>query len=197
MSWKQDQKFEKDWWSNCANTFGEELKQTVYAKKMGLVAEWDYGHYPVYDMKGISVVDVGGGPVSMLLKCKNVKGVVVDPCDYPKWVNERYITSGIKFIQCPAEEFETNKIYDEAWIMNCLQHTMDPEKIIKNMRSYSKVIRIFEWIDEPISEGHPQLLTEEKLNKWLCGQGKVEMLNESGCHGKAYYSVVPGNHYEK
>lgn len=196
MSWKQDQEFEKNWWSNCANTFGEEQKQQVYLRKMGLVSEWDYGHFPVYDMKGISVIDVGGGPVSPLLKCKNVEGVVVDPCDYPKWVNERYIASGIKFIQCPAEDFETNRVYDEAWIMNCLQHTMDPEKIVKNMRSFSKVIRVFEWINEPISEGHPQLLTEEKLNNWFGGQGKVEQLNESGCHGTSWSGIFMGNHYE-
>jgi hypothetical protein len=63
------------------------------------------------------------------------------------------------------------------------------------MRSYSKIIRIFEWIDEPISIGHPQLLTEEKLNKWLGGVGKVERLDESGCHGMAYYGVFLGDHY--
>jgi len=197
MSWKQDQKFEKDWWSNCANTFGEELKQTVYAKKMGLIPEWDYGHYPVYDMKGISVLDVGGGPVSMLLKCKNVKGVVVDPCDYPQWVLNRYTECGIAFVNKPAEEIETNNVFDEVWCYNVLQHTMDPEKIVENMRLCSKVIRVFEWINEPVSEGHPQLLTEEKLNDWFGGQGKVEVLNESGCHGTAWSGIFAGNHYEK
>lgn len=199
MSWKQDQNWELDWHSFCNfNTYWEETKQIVYAKKMGLSPEMNNGKYPVIDIQNKSVIDIGGGESSLLLKTIN-KGdcVVVDPCLYPNWALKRYEECGIKFIQQPAEEFTTDKVYDMCLIYNVLQHTMDPERIIKNALSCCKVLRIFEWIDEPISIGHPQLLTEEKLNKWLCGQGKVEMLNESGCHGRAYYSVVPGNHYEK
>jgi len=196
MSWKQDQEFEADWWSDCGNTFQEEQKQQVYLRKMGLVPEWDYGHFPVYDMKGISVCDIGGGPVSPLLKGKNVKGTVVDPCNYPNWVFNRYTECGIEFIKKPAEDFVTDKTYDEVWIMNCLQHTIDPEKIIKNALNCCKVLRIFEWIDMPPTEGHPQELKEDKLNKWLGGVGKVEEINESGCRGRCYYGVFKGKYYE-
>ena len=35
INWKKEQKFEKDWW-NCANTYGEEEKQLVYADT------WEY-----------------------------------------------------------------------------------------------------------------------------------------------------------
>lgn len=196
MSWKQDQEWESGWWGSCCNTFQEEQKQIVYAKKMGIPILSEYGHYPIYDLKG-KILDIGGGPVSMLLKCKNVKGIVVDPCGYPNWVLKRYEECGIKFIQQPAEEFTTDKVYDMCLIYNVLQHTMDPEKIVKNMRSFSKVIRVFEWINEPISVGHPQLLTNEKLNSWFGGQGKVEHLNESGCHGASWSGIFMGDHYEK
>jgi ubiquinone/menaquinone biosynthesis C-methylase UbiE len=197
MTWKDDQEFEKNWWSNCANTYGEETKQLTYAKKMGLVAEWDYGHFPTYHLKDISVLDVGGGPTSMLLKCKGAKErVVVDPCDYPKWVENRYEYMDIDYYQAPAEQLfnvidKNMNIFDEVWCYNVLQHTIDPEQIINNMRSVSKIIRLFEWIDEPISIGHPQLLTEERLNKALGGIGKVEQLNENGCVGKSYYGIFP------
>lgn len=198
MTWKDDQEWERQWHAECANSYWEETKQIVYARKMGIVAEKINGKYPVYDLKGQSIIDVGAGPYSMLLKTVNGGGLcAVDPCDYPEWTVDRYRSKHIKVIKEAGEDFTGffGKIYDEAWIYNCLQHTKNPNKIIKNMRSYSKIIRIFEWIEEPISIGHPQLLTEEKLNKWLGGVGKVEQLAESGCYGKAYYGVFLGDHY--
>lgn len=197
MTWTEDQKWEAEWWNNCANTFWEEVKQQVYAEKMGLIASDEYGHYPVYDMKGKSIVDIGGGPVSMLLKCKNIHGVVIDPCSYPKWVEKRYKETGIIYLNRPAEQVEklANSIFDEAWIYNCLQHTVDPEQIIKNALKMAKVIRIFEWVDAGVSVGHPQNLTEKNLNKWLGGIGQVENIDRSGCHGKCYYGVFKGEKY--
>lgn len=190
--------FEKNWWGTCANTYWEETKQRVYANRMGLIADMDEGKFPVYDLKGISVLDIGGGPVSLLLKTIN-RGfcLVVDPCKYPKWVADRYRDSEIEYGQVKGEEINIKKVFDEVWIYNVLQHTEDPELIIKNARKCSKLIRIFEWIDHGTSTGHPINLTEKDLNLWLGGTGKVELLNESGCHGKSYYGIFKGNHYEK
>src|SRR5258708_2166182 len=42
------QDFEKLWWSDCTNTFGEEAKQLTYAHRMGLVNEPREGKWPVY-----------------------------------------------------------------------------------------------------------------------------------------------------
>ena len=192
MSWNQDQEWEKNWHNNCVNSYWEETKQQVYAKKMGLLAQSINGKFPVFNLKDISVADIGGGPYSLLLKCINVNGTVVDPCNYPKWTRDRYKEVKIKLIQQPAEE-RLDKKFDEIWIYNCLQHTQNPEKIIKNSRQCSRLIRLFEWIDEPISIGHPQVLTEERLNSTLGGEGKVEELSESGCFGKAYYGIFRGD----
>jgi hypothetical protein len=200
MSWIDEQKFEIDWWGNCCNTYSEETKQLTYAQKIGLHANWNYGHYPVYNLNNISVVDIGGGPTSILLKCNGLKkGAVIDPCPYPKWVIERYKEAEIDYHITKAENniFGPNYIFDEAWIYNVLQHTDNPEKIIKNARKFSKLIRIFEWIDMPPTKGHPHELKEDKLNKWLHGKGKVKELNENGCVGKAYYGIFPVSLYEK
>ncbi len=195
MSWNEDQKWEANWWGSCANTYGEETKQLTYARRMGLKAIYDYGHYPVYNLNGISVLDVGGGPASILLKCKNVSGTVVDPCAYPKWVRLRYSEVGIDFRNMPAEEMEFIDTFDEVWCYNVLQHTISPETIIAKMRSFAKIIRIYEWINEPVSIGHPHELKEELLNKWLGGVGKVEQMNENGCVGSAYYGLFKGDKY--
>lgn len=195
MAWEKDQKWESDWWGNCANTYWEETKQRVYASKMGLQAQSINGKYPVYDLQGRLILDIGGGPVSMLLKCINKRGVVTDPCTYPEWTIKRYNDDGILFYNYPGEKLVFDYSFDEVWIYNVLQHTMDPGEIIARARSASSIIRIFEWIDEPVSIGHPQLLTEEKLNKWLGGIGKTEHLNESGCTGHAYFGIFKGDNY--
>lgn len=199
MAWKDEQHFEANWWGNCINTFWEETKQLVYAKKMGLSYEMVEGKYPVIDLKGKSILDIGGGPVSMLLKCINIKrGDVIDPCNYPKWIDERYNEAKIGYIRAKGEDANLyDSIFDEVWIYNVLQHVDDPKLIIENAKKVSKIIRIFEWIDNGVSPGHPHDLKEQKLNKWLNGIGKVEMLNENGCHGKAYYGIFLGNHYEE
>ena len=84
--------WEKQWWGTCQNTYGEEEKQVVCATKMGLRFFHDgKGPYNI-DMHGSSVLDIGGGPCSLLLKCVNVKGKVADPLllGFPHWILERY-----------------------------------------------------------------------------------------------------------
>ena len=74
-------------------------------------------------------------------------------------------------------------------------HREDTKKIIDNALKCSKVIRIFEWVEEPISDGHIHTLHEKELNKWLGGYGKTERLNENGCVGLAYYGIFKGDLY--
>lgn len=193
--WKEAQAWEKDWHGNGVNSFWEETKQIVYARKMGMEAGWKDGKYPVYDLKGKSVLDIGGGAYSILLKCINFsKAVVQEPIDHPHWVMERYKACGIGFVNKPGEELN-GEMFDICFIYNVLQHTQNPEKIIKNALKSAKEVRIFEWIEEPISPGHIQVLTEKDLNNWLGGFGKVEQLNESGCHGKAFYGRFKGTRF--
>lgn len=197
MGWKEDQDFERNWWGGCENTFTEETKQLTYAYKMGLTCYSNNGKWPCYDLAGKNVIDIGGGPVSLLLKCENRgRSLVVDPCRYPTWIWSRYWEAHIEQKQIRGEDLDTEDmdtdaepLWNEAWIYNVLQHTQDPEKIITNARCLAPVVRIFEWLDIPAHEGHPQELKEEDLNKWLNGVGTTEQLSENGCYGRAYYGV--------
>lgn len=192
MSWKDDQEFEQMWWADCANTFTEETKQLTYGYKMGLTCYSNNGKWPCYNLNEANVIDIGGGPVSMLLKCENRgQSLVVDPCDYPTWVKRRYWEAKIEYLQVRGEDLalDAESHWCEAWIYNVLQHTEDPERIIANARSLAPVVRIFEWLDIPAHLGHPQELKEADLNKWLDGEGTTEFLNENGCYGRAYYGV--------
>lgn len=191
--WEEAQKWEADWWGNCLNTYGEETKQLSYAKRLGLIPRSVYGHYPVFDLHGLSVIDLGGGAASLLLKCINVQNpTVVDPLPIPDWCKARYAAGNITFRQEQAEGIPTFNKFDEAWIYNVLQHTEDPAKILQNALKTAKLVRIFEWIDMPPEDGHPHTLTEEFLNKELKGEGKVEAINENGCVGKCYYGIFNG-----
>ena len=183
-----DYTFESNYWGDCCNTFDEDQKHYVYARYMGLT-QVGYSFF----LNNQSVIDIGGGPTSMLLKTVNLKnGLVVDPLSYPKWTHERYRAKGIEVSVMRGEDFAFDYIekYDEAWIYNCLQHTDDPELIIKNALNAAKILRIFEWVDIPPHDGHPVELTKDKLDKWTGGVGQVITLAESGCFGKAYYNIV-------
>ena len=195
MSWSDHQVTETAWHGDCLTTFGEETKQLEYAWRMGLRQIPYGGHWPVYDLDGRSVLDIGGGPVSMLLKCINrSESAVADPCPYPEWVVKRYTDNGIYYLRVKGEDvIDYGSGFDEVWIYNCLQHTENPEKIVRDARKIAPVLRIFEWIDIPPHEGHPNELKEADLNEWIGGTGTVEvMTGQNGCVGRAYFGVFSG-----
>lgn len=182
--------WEQRWWGDCTDTREEEEKQLIYAKYMGLGVDNKTIYFnPPYAMRQ-KVIDIGGGPVSMLLKmaedevrdCK-----VYDPSTYPDWTMERYKDHEIEYVKKGGEEVNETG-YNEVWIYNCLQHTEDPEKIIQNAKRAGKRLRIFEWL-APSGIGHPQSLTKENLDKWIGQEGNVKFMNEGMCYGNAYYGV--------
>lgn len=190
------QEFERLWWGDCANTFSEQTKQLTYAHRMGLVNEPYDGHWPVYDLGGKNVLDIGGGPTSMLLKCihRGDLCMVQDPCPYPSWVSVMYMRCGITYSMSAGETspYPTD-FFDECWIYNVLQHTEDPWAIIQRARAAASIIRIFEWLDIPPHPGHPSELKDYLLDQWLEGVGFIEdMDGENGCIGRAYYGVFRG-----
>ena len=181
-----DYTFEANYWGDCCNTFDEDQKHYVYAKYMGL-SRVGYS----FDVSGKRIIDIGGGPSSMLLKTINlgIRSLVVDPLEYPMWTYDRYSSKGIDSLICRGEDiFEEG--FDECWIYNCLQHTDDPGLIIENALNASGVLRIFEWVDIPPHDGHPVELTKEGLDKWIGKEGAVVQLSESGCYGKAYFNII-------
>lgn len=177
-AWERDiQKFEATWWGDCANTLGEELKQIAYAKVMRLdPGTWKGGdHWPIWDFGDKKVLDVGGGPTSMLLKSRFRVGVVVDPCPYPGWVRDRYLEHDIDQRVEAAEDFLpriADNYFDLALCYNVLEHTLDPELITREMARVARQVRIFEWVDEAPHPGHPHELHADSLTEWLGGKGR-------------------------
>ena len=182
---------ERNYWGDCCNTFFEERKHYVYASLMGIKRhQWSF-HVPLESR----IVDIGGGPVSMLLKTLGFKeALVVDPIRYPDWTVERYHQHGITVALLHGEDLLGHPMcatpFDEAWVYNCLQHVEDPVRILQNARKVARTVRIFEWIDIPPHDGHPHMLTKKLLDDALGIDGAVTELWQDGCHGRAYSGVL-------
>lgn len=190
--WQHTQDHEMEFWNDCTKTYIEETKQFFYATRMKL----GFVDYPLSDIdfQGKTVLDIGSGPTSILLKSKNYsRATVLDPLmdRFPEWVRSRYASVGIERLAIPAENLDVNRQYDEVLIYNVLQHTIDPELIIKKALAVGKVVRIFEWVKVPTDEKHPHYLEAEKLDKWLGKKGIVERVNEPYMFSaECYYNVV-------
>jgi len=200
--WGKAQAWELDWHSSCVNSFHEEEKQLVYAIKMGLIRTPTPKTPYNFDLEDKSILDIGGGAYSLLLKCVNFDmAVVIDPLmdKYPSWVRNRYIEKGILPLKEKGEDLGGKKIsskYDEVWIYNVLEHTQDPKKIIKNALAAGNIVRVFEWVGTRINDGHIHSLKAKELDKWLKGKGKVEKIKRGGAEGTAYFGVFKGDNYE-
>jgi SAM-dependent methyltransferase len=182
-SWEEAQVYEANAWGRCLNTFHEELKQTVYARAMRIPSK----------VKG-SVLDIGGGPTSMLLKFANVPSIcrraVCDPLTMPPWVHMRYEAAGITWLKFKAEEMPLPvEPFDEVWVYNVLQHVENPQKVIEKAKASGKLVRIFDWIDMKPFKGHINMVSEAQLNEWFGARGYVMEFAEYGCFGKAYFGV--------
>lgn len=193
MSWTDTQEHEEQFWNNfsknCTNTFIEDEKQIrVYATRLKL--RWDGWRIPLENQ---SIIDIGGGPSSMLLKSHFFsKALVVDPLmnRFPQWVRDRYASAGIQTAEGRGEDFQVEEQFDEAWIYNVLQHTEDPAKVIENMKTIAKKIRIFEWVDVPADEKHPHVITAIDLDERLGKKGMTENIMHANSFTSAYYNVV-------
>lgn len=183
--WRKALREEIIWWGNCTNTANEEAKQMFYAKHMGLwrykVSGRPYFAAPL-DLQGKSVLDIGGGPVSLLLRCRNRgQSVVLDPAVWPQWVMDRYAAAGIRYIPVMAEAIEDlGAKFDEAWIYNTLQHVQDPEKVVAVALKHGRTVRIFEWLEIATDDKHLHYLTAEFMDRCLGTKGKVLQLRGEG-----------------
>jgi 2-polyprenyl-3-methyl-5-hydroxy-6-metoxy-1,4-benzoquinol methylase len=180
--WESNQEWEKTSWGNDPDLNHDEAKKQIkYANLLGIDIP--------YDANGKSIIDFGCGPISLLLRTSNFSEAVgLEPLNYGEVVSNRYSQHGIKILQIPLEDYVKEKVYDEAWLYNVLEHVIDPIKCLENVKNSAKKIRIFEWIDIPPSPGHPHTITKEMFIETLNlknDEWKIISLNESGLVGQA------------
>ena len=176
---------ELDFWSLYANHVGEPIKQTFCAKYMGI----EFGQNYLYDLQGKSILEVGAGPEGLSLRCCNGRRKIIDPLEYPRWVWDRYNYFGIETEQISAEDMQESG-WDEVWILNTLQHVDDLVKAISKIKVSAKVLRIFDWLNIPADEGHPNILTKEILDNAFGINGVTTRVNHAYMYNAEAYCGV-------
>ena len=109
-----------------------------------------------YDQQGKTIVEIGCADFPALQHCTNVaKGVLIEPMPSPileEIVSER---PELSIIQCAVEDMEELPECDEIWLLNVMQHVIDPDLFVEKCKQTAKVIRFFEPIDWPVEIYHP------------------------------------------
>jgi SAM-dependent methyltransferase len=147
MEWEAAQEWERSWWMSNPGCHWQEIAKSWAVSKLMMIDGAD----------GKKVLDVGCGPFSLLLRIPPAAGVALDPLDFGIYENA-YRAAGVRRVQQKAEDF-TETGFDEAWIYNCLQHTEDPQAVVRMAARAAKTVRIFEWINIPPYQGHLHKVT--------------------------------------
>ncbi len=203
QTWQSAQEHEAGYWGTCngAVAWEEFVKHEMVARELGLFS--DYGTPDMeLNMQGKTVLDIGGGPVSITLRCFNADRLTVaDPCHWPPVVMRRYALHGIQFLRVAGEDLDDkflsdDTVFDEVWMYNLLQHVQDPAKIVENAVkrvSPTGCLRIFDWCYIPADKCHPHVLTPEAILNWLSGCRIVKVgmprLREFKCDATAFTGI--------
>lgn len=200
FAWQLAQKWERSWWMSHPQLWSvEKRKQEAYAELMGIPRlEKPIEAFPqlVFDAEGKSVVDVGCGPFSLLLRTRAATAVAVDPLDFGADLEAAYHRSGIQRVQAAGEAFKAEQVFDEGWMYNCLQHVRSPAEVLANLARHAKTVRLFEWLHIPKSDGHLHVLTEETFAdafpeaQWRRVQWDVGTMETPELHGDYLAAVL-------
>lgn len=198
-TWEEAQEEELSFWGTPGAELGEQLKQLTYAKYLKLDFTHDGNSPYVIEKTGLNILDIGGGPVSLLLKTNAGIKIVADPCQFPSWVGDRYRANGVQFWSRSGEtvnRVSKKNYFDEVWLYNVLQHTESPEKIFENVHKVLKkggTFRFLDWIDTPTNVAHPISLNYAYLSSYLAKHYDQPLLktniNENGAVGTIAYGV--------
>jgi SAM-dependent methyltransferase len=167
--WSEAQKWELAWWQNNPQMHAAEIAKSQFIA--GLLG--------IHNMRGKRVLDVGCGPLSLLLRVPTRGSVALDPLDFGPGLEARYKAAGIERAICKGEEYKGTD-FDEAWIYNCLQHTEDPAKVVAMAANAAKRVRVFEWINIPPYQGHLHMITITLVSAALRASGKSPIMESTG-----------------
>jgi hypothetical protein len=155
-TWNEAQAWEKNWWLNARAQHSSEILKTSYVARLLFI---DRG------LPDKSVIDIGCGPLSLLLRVPVRSGVALDPINFED-LEGAYTQRGIKRLLKTGEALsDEDGHFDEAWIYNCLQHVQDPSEVLTSAMAVADTVRLFEWIGIPPYPGHLHELTAELLFK--------------------------------
>jgi 2-polyprenyl-3-methyl-5-hydroxy-6-metoxy-1,4-benzoquinol methylase len=184
--WKGAQEFERSWWVGARDQHPIEIEKSFYVAQLLRISEGS---------PNATVIDVGSGPLSLLLRVPVKAGTALDPIHFGD-LELAYRQRGIARLIKPAEELSAaDGRFDEAWIYNCLQHVIDPELILQNVMRSVRLVRLFEWVYMRPYQGHPHELTPQMLQQpfqkagWSVLLSRTNFIDVHGLHGNYFVGI--------
>lgn len=132
-----------------------------------------------YNHEGKTIVEIGCADFPVLQHVKAKKKIVVEPMP-SELLKEICEDERISLYTNPVERMVLPPS-DEIWLLNVLQHVIDPYTFIAKCKASTKLIRFFEPLNYPADVCHPHVLTEADFVRWF-GEFKVYNDKVQGFH---------------
>ena len=118
-----------------------------------------------YDHSGKIIIEIGCADFPALEHCTFKRGIAVEPM--PSEILKMIAANkGIELITEPVEDIDLPAC-DEIWLLNVMQHIIDPEIFVSKCKKAADVIRFFEPINYPTCIYHPHSYTFEDYDRWF------------------------------
>ncbi len=118
-----------------------------------------------YDHPGKTIVEIGCADFPALEHCQVKKGICIEPMP-SVMLREIAEMKWIDIIPFPVEEITIPKC-DEIWLLNVMQHIIDPDLFVEKCKEAADVIRFFEPINYPTCVYHPHTFTLDQFKDWF------------------------------
>lgn len=132
-----------------------------------------------YNHEGKTIVEIGCADFPALQHVTAAVKYVVEPMPSPI-LADICLKHGIYLVASPVEQIDL-PISDEIWLLNVLQHVIDPDKFIDKCKASTKLIRFFEPLNYPADVCHPHVLTEADFKRWF-GEFNIYSDKVAGFH---------------
>jgi hypothetical protein len=193
--WQQAQAAEREYWyprdaRTLASRRAEEVERHAWiAELLGITPE---------AVAGRSVLDIGGGPqpivawTTLPLAARSL----VDPMqisdeDVAKWPD------GLDW-QCGTAETCIGAAVDEVWGYNVLQHVQSPTLVLTVAKAMAdRVVRWFEWTNQPVSVVHPHVITEALFGEAFHGWRPVRYATGTRDEGRGWRQTYLAGVWER
>lgn len=184
LKWRLAQWAEYRWWRWYLRSKSPE----VYLKNKAAYWQRFLKQCEVSPTEDEKVLDAGCGPAGVFIIFNKQATVAVDPLlnhyeSLPHFSRSQYPL--VQFVAEPLEKFHTNKIFDWVFCLNALNHTLDPQLSLQNIRKtmapgsrlvlatdahkYPLLCHLFQWL--PGDFLHPQQYLKEDYQNMLLAEG--------------------------
>lgn len=143
------------------------------------------------NLHGLNVIEVGPADFPALEGCSNWgRAIIIEPMPSEILLNTckaygfELFTEAFELAMTHIEKIEG---FTEVWLLNVMQHVIDPEVFVNTAKQFGDRIRFFEPIDQPITEYHPHTYGLKDFQRWfgssvnLYAGGSVEGFHEADC----------------